>query len=221
MTLRFPVAWESRIHAMKHLFRWRRLLPRISRSFCVPPLMRKRSANTLRNSIAGTRSQFTGLPDSHGASGGRSGPGQYLVVGKFARGVCYGWCNPGGDRDLRRCVVHGRSTYRRTRNSIALGAQTRDVLWLVLGKGAVLVLTGALLGGVGAYGVSRLLIAVHSVIADTRSADSRGDGSCSCCSGAAGVLHPGASRNESRSAGGVAIGVIRQRQAFARHTRLE
>jgi putative ABC transport system permease protein len=43
---------------------------------------------------------------------------------------------------------------------MALGAQTRDVLWLVLSKGAVLVLTGALLGIAGAYAVSRLLIAV-------------------------------------------------------------
>jgi predicted permease len=40
---------------------------------------------------------------------------------------------------------------------VALGAQTRDVLWLVLGKGAVLVIIGAVLGGAGAYGVSRLL----------------------------------------------------------------
>jgi len=43
---------------------------------------------------------------------------------------------------------------------MALGAQTRDVLWLVLAKGAVLVLMGALLGGVGAYGVSRLLLSL-------------------------------------------------------------
>jgi predicted permease len=40
---------------------------------------------------------------------------------------------------------------------MALGAQTGDVLWLVLGKGAIVVLAGALLGVAGAYGVSRLL----------------------------------------------------------------
>jgi predicted permease len=43
---------------------------------------------------------------------------------------------------------------------MALGAQTRDVLWLVLSKGAVLVLLGAFIGGLGAYGVSRLLISL-------------------------------------------------------------
>jgi len=43
---------------------------------------------------------------------------------------------------------------------MAPGAQTRDVMWLVLGKGALLVVIGALLGVAGAYGVSRLLISV-------------------------------------------------------------
>src|SRR5215218_2803887 len=43
---------------------------------------------------------------------------------------------------------------------MALGAQSRDVLWLVLGKGAVLVLMGTFLGALGAYGVSKLLISL-------------------------------------------------------------
>ena len=41
---------------------------------------------------------------------------------------------------------------------VALGAQTRDVLWLVLGKGALLVLSGTVLGTIGAYWISKLLI---------------------------------------------------------------
>jgi putative ABC transport system permease protein len=41
---------------------------------------------------------------------------------------------------------------------MALGAQSRNVLWLVLGKGAVLVVIGTVLGAIGAYGVSKLLI---------------------------------------------------------------
>ena len=42
---------------------------------------------------------------------------------------------------------------------MALGAQGRDVLWLVLRKGAVVILIGSVLGGAGAYAVSKLLVA--------------------------------------------------------------
>jgi ABC-type antimicrobial peptide transport system permease subunit len=40
---------------------------------------------------------------------------------------------------------------------LALGARSADVLWLVLGKGARLILLGALLGFGGAYAVARFL----------------------------------------------------------------
>jgi predicted permease len=41
---------------------------------------------------------------------------------------------------------------------MALGAQGQDVLWLVLRKGALVILIGAVLGGAGSYAVSKLLI---------------------------------------------------------------
>lgn len=43
---------------------------------------------------------------------------------------------------------------------MALGAQTSEVMWFVLRKGAVLVLIGVFLGAFGAYGVSKLLISI-------------------------------------------------------------
>ena len=42
---------------------------------------------------------------------------------------------------------------------MALGSQSGDVLWLVLRKGVVLILIGAMLGGAGAYAIAKLLIA--------------------------------------------------------------
>ena len=43
---------------------------------------------------------------------------------------------------------------------LALGAQARDVLWLVLRKGAVLILLGTVIGVAGGYAVARLLISL-------------------------------------------------------------
>ena len=43
---------------------------------------------------------------------------------------------------------------------MALGAQSRDVLWLVLRRGAVVILIGAVLGGAGSYAVGKLLISL-------------------------------------------------------------
>ena len=41
---------------------------------------------------------------------------------------------------------------------MALGAQRKDVLWLVLGQGARLMLVGSMLGLIGAFGVAKLLL---------------------------------------------------------------
>jgi putative ABC transport system permease protein len=43
---------------------------------------------------------------------------------------------------------------------MALGAPARSVLWLVLGKGALLVGIGAILGAIGAYIVSKVLMSL-------------------------------------------------------------
>jgi predicted permease len=43
---------------------------------------------------------------------------------------------------------------------MALGARGRDVQWLVLRRGAVVILIGAIIGGAGSYAVSKLLIAL-------------------------------------------------------------
>jgi ABC-type antimicrobial peptide transport system permease subunit len=43
---------------------------------------------------------------------------------------------------------------------MALGAQGRDVLWLVLRRGALVILIGAVIGGAGSYAVGKLLISL-------------------------------------------------------------
>jgi len=43
---------------------------------------------------------------------------------------------------------------------MALGARGRDVQWLVLRKGAVVILIGAIIGGAGSYAVGKLLISL-------------------------------------------------------------
>src|SRR5258705_712005 len=43
---------------------------------------------------------------------------------------------------------------------MALGAQGRDVLWLVLRRGAVVILIGAIIGAAGSYAVGKLLISL-------------------------------------------------------------
>lgn len=49
---------------------------------------------------------------------------------------------------------------------VALGAQSGDVVWLVLGSGIRLALIGSAIGLLGAYGIGRLLNAISPVIAE-------------------------------------------------------
>jgi predicted permease len=118
------------------------------------------TAGTLRNSIAGLDPELPVYRVRTARSAVDSGLGSISLLGSLlgafaAVGVI-----------LAAIGIYGVVSYTVVQRTgelgirMALGAQTRDVLWLVLGKGAVLVVTGALLGGAGAYGVSRLLISV-------------------------------------------------------------
>ncbi|HEU4509846.1 MAG TPA: ABC transporter permease [Pyrinomonadaceae bacterium] len=117
-------------------------------------------ANSLRSSIAGLDPELAVYRIRTARSAVDSGLGNLSLLGSllgaFATiGVI-----------LAAIGIYGVVSYtvvqRRGELGIrmALGAQTRDVLWLVLGKGAVWVGIGALLGGFGAYGISKLLISL-------------------------------------------------------------
>jgi len=117
-------------------------------------------ANSLRNSIAGLDPDLPVYQIRTARAAADQGVGNIsllgMLLGAFATiGVI-----------LAAIGIYGVVSYTVVQRTgelgirLALGAQVRDVLWLVVGKGAVLIVTGAFLGSLGAYVVSKLLIAV-------------------------------------------------------------
>ena len=86
---------------------------------------------------------------------------------------------------------------------MALGAQTRDVLKLVVGQGMALIGIGVGLGLAGAFAVSRLL---ESLLFGVSATDPylRGNGSASRRSGSGSLFRASSPRDEGRSDGGAA-----------------
>ena len=116
--------------------------------------------NTLRNAIAGLDPNLPVYRIRSARAAVDSGLGSISLLGSLlgafaAVGVL-----------LAAIGIYGVVSYTVVQRTgelgirLALGAQARDVLWLVLSKGAVLVLIGAALGVAGAYGVSRLLVSL-------------------------------------------------------------
>ena len=62
-----------------------------------------------------------------------------------------------GGRDLRRNELFGRVAHARARTRLAIGAQPRQVLLLVLKQGLLLTIVGVVLGLVAAFALTRLL----------------------------------------------------------------
>src|SRR5215213_2966788 len=116
-------------------------------------------ANSLRNAIAGLDPELPVYQIRSARAAVDSGLGSISLLGSLL-GVFATVC-----LILAAIGIYGVVSYTVVQRTgelgirMALGAQTRDVLWLVLRKGAVLILLGALFGLAGAYGVSKLLLA--------------------------------------------------------------
>ena len=90
---------------------------------------------------------------------------------------------------------------------IALGARRRDVLRVILGQGARLVLMGIAIGIVGAIGLTRLMASQLFQISTTDPLTFAAVAADARAGGVGGLLHSGPARGKSRSHGGFAVRV--------------
>jgi predicted permease len=116
--------------------------------------------NTLRNSVAGLDSALPVYRISTARATVDQGLGNISLLGSLLGAFAVVGLM------LAAIGIYGVVSYTVVQRTgelgirLALGAQRHDVMWLVLGKGAFLVVSGALLGVAGAYGISRVLIAL-------------------------------------------------------------
>lgn len=117
-------------------------------------------ANTLRNSVAGLDSDLPVYRIRTARVAVDQGLGSISLLGSLLGAFAVVGLM------LAAIGIYGVISYTVVQRTgelgirVALGAQRWDVMWLVLGKGAFLVVIGALLGVAGAYGVSRVLISL-------------------------------------------------------------
>ena len=104
------------------------------------------------------------------------------------------------------------SVARRTREigiRVALGAQRRDVFRLIMIRGVILVGVGVAIGVGASFAVSRLLSSLLFGVTPNNVTTLLGVSVGLIVVALIGLLHPRAARDESRSAGGIAIRVTR------------
>ena len=92
---------------------------------------------------------------------------------------------------------------------MALGAQTSDILKMVLRQGLTLALAGMAIGVLAALGLTRLLKSLLFGVQATDATTFAFVLGTLFVRGFVGLLHTGETRDESRSAGGAAIRMIR------------